>query len=53
MALRLEPVVEQEYCGYWVNATAFLTPSLQGYKRIRGYNKIYIEEVIQIIPYEK
>ena len=30
MALRLEPVVEQEYCGYCVKATACCTPSLQG-----------------------
>ena len=30
MALRLEPVVEQEYWGYWVKATARCTPSLQG-----------------------
>jgi len=28
MALRLEPVVEQEYWGYWVKATAWDTPSL-------------------------
>ena len=30
MALRLEPVVEQEYWGYCVKATACCTPSLQG-----------------------
>lgn len=29
ISFKLEPVVEHEYCGYWLNATALVTPSLR------------------------
>ena len=29
MAVMLDPEVVQEYCGYWLNATALSTPSLK------------------------
>ena len=36
MALRLLPAVEQEYCWYWLKATALSMPSLGGKRGREG-----------------
>ena len=52
MAVMLDPEVVQEYCGYWLNATALSTPSLKNEERKKqrlNRQLAYISALIQIV----